>query len=147
MTIRVLRNDALDEICLSWNDSREEDLLPDGLVIPDCSQDQRFRNHALIAAREGGVRFYTGLPLMSSTGRQLGAIAVADRSPRECLKENKFRNLREHVTCVVRHLELVGANTQRYSGDSQGKEAAFLSNLGVPSTVSWELLSFSTRQR
>ncbi len=51
------------------------------LAIPDTLADPRTRE--LGAVTEGGLRFYAGVPLMSSEGHVLGSLCVADTYPRE----------------------------------------------------------------
>ncbi|OQR96515.1 hypothetical protein ACHHYP_15484 [Achlya hypogyna] len=50
-------------------------------VVPDASADSRFSASPRVTGREG-IRFYCGLPLVTMDGLVLGAVAVADSSPR-----------------------------------------------------------------
>ena len=52
------------------------------LVVPDAALDERFARSPLV---EGGamIRFYAGVPLLSSEGHAIGTLCVADTVPRE----------------------------------------------------------------
>ncbi len=51
-------------------------------VSPDLSQDERFKNHPMVC---GGpqLRFYVGLPLISTSGNALGTLCVFDTETKE----------------------------------------------------------------
>ena len=52
------------------------------LVVPDAREDERFFDHPWV----GGppyIRFYAGHPLATPDGRRIGALAIADVTPRE----------------------------------------------------------------
>ncbi|RYD40100.1 MAG: PAS domain S-box protein, partial [Verrucomicrobiaceae bacterium] len=51
------------------------------LVVPDATEDDRFRDNPLVKGREG-IRFYAGAPLLAN-GAVLGTLCVMDRKPRE----------------------------------------------------------------
>lgn len=51
------------------------------LVVPDATQDARFRDGALVRG-DPGVRFFAGVPIRSAGGSALGALCVFDRTPR-----------------------------------------------------------------
>ncbi len=53
----------------------------DLIYVPDADLDPSTRTHPLIAG-ESGLRFYAGVPLMSTDGFVLGALSVADYVPR-----------------------------------------------------------------
>lgn len=54
----------------------------DALVVPDATQDSRFRNNPMVE-KEGGFRFYAGVPLTTRLGHRVGALCVIDFAPRE----------------------------------------------------------------
>jgi CheY-like chemotaxis protein len=54
-------------------------LQSDVLIIPDPISDQRFVNSFLV--QQIGVRFYTGIPLITVDGYPIGTLAVMDRVP------------------------------------------------------------------
>lgn len=52
------------------------------LVVPDLRDDARFCNHALVA-REPGLRFYAGYPLMTEGGERIGSLCIRGTAPRQ----------------------------------------------------------------
>lgn len=60
------------------------------LIVEDASADAYFTNHPLVIAQDG-VRFYVGIPLLSSQGLALGALCVADTKPRKISVEELAR--------------------------------------------------------
>jgi GAF domain-containing protein len=50
------------------------------MIVNDVSQDARFCHSPV--AKQYGVRFYVGAPLVSSTGHRLGTLCFADSQPR-----------------------------------------------------------------
>ncbi|RHY31160.1 hypothetical protein DYB32_003716 [Aphanomyces invadans] len=51
------------------------------LLVPDAEMDARFAMSPLVTGKEH-IRFYYGLPLVTTTGALLGTVAVADNHPR-----------------------------------------------------------------
>lgn len=61
----------------------------DGIFeIADTRADERFATFAEVA-REGGIRFYAGAPLVTPEGFHLGAVCVMDRVPRRLDERQK----------------------------------------------------------
>ena len=56
-------------------------LQPTPMIVTDAAADPRFRDNDLVLG-ELGIRFYAGVPLISSEGVPLGALAVIDTRPR-----------------------------------------------------------------
>jgi serine/threonine-protein kinase len=85
------------------------------LVVEDTLRDPRFADNPLVTG-EPGIRFYAGVPLEVEEGSAVGALSVADRSPRT-LTERQLESLRRLAKQISRELrlrrdlELAGAAT------------------------------------
>jgi two-component system, cell cycle sensor histidine kinase and response regulator CckA len=75
---------------------------PDLLVVPDATQDERFRGNPDVT---GGpqIRFYAGVPLRNPEGHALGTLCVVDQVPRELTPDQAqaLRVLRTHVMTLL----------------------------------------------
>ncbi len=60
----------------------------DYFSINDASTDERFSTHPLVIS-EPHIRFYAGVPLLTSEGIVIGTLSVADRIPRELSPEQR----------------------------------------------------------
>jgi signal transduction histidine kinase len=76
----------------------------DLLVVPDARQDPRFADNPAVA-REGGVRFYAGAPLVTTDGYALGTLCVVDSRPRR-LDVEQLQALHALARQVTSQLEL-----------------------------------------
>jgi formate hydrogenlyase transcriptional activator len=58
----------------------------DLFIVPDVTQDERFDSNQMVMGATQ-VRFYAGMPLMTTEGHALGTLCVLDRIPRQLTKE------------------------------------------------------------
>ena len=73
-------------------------------IVPDATQDERFVSKQMVIG-DAQVRFYAGMPLMTTEGHALGTLCVFDRTPRQLTKEQGDA-LRVLAGEVVTELEL-----------------------------------------
>lgn len=78
--------------------------LGDLLVVPDLSQDDRFRELTYVAG-EPFCRFYAGMPLINPEGCALGTLCVVDFEPRQ-ITFAQGEAIRRLARQVVAQLEL-----------------------------------------
>ncbi|MCC8409857.1 GAF domain-containing sensor histidine kinase [Mucilaginibacter sp. UR6-1] len=57
--------------------------------IPDARQDDRFFDNPLVT-HDPSIRYYAGVPLVTSTGSRLGTLCVIDRVPRHLNERQRF---------------------------------------------------------
>ncbi len=62
------------------------------LIVEDATQDERFRESALVTAQPH-IRFYAGMPLGGESGAHLGTLCVLDTVPRQ-LKASQYNALK-----------------------------------------------------
>ncbi|MBT8147142.1 MAG: SpoIIE family protein phosphatase [Gammaproteobacteria bacterium] len=74
------------------------------LIVEDASKDKRFADNPLVTS-EPAIRFYAGVPLVTSTGHALGTLCVIDRKARQ-LSDAQQETLRALSRQVIAHLEL-----------------------------------------
>jgi hypothetical protein len=74
------------------------------LVVEDTLRDPRFADNPLVTG-DPNIRFYAGVPLEIEPGSAVGALSVADRSPR-ALTERQLESLRRLAKQVARELGL-----------------------------------------
>src|SRR5205814_675727 len=74
------------------------------MVVPDARRDERFADNPLVTG-EPHVRFYVGVPLVTSDGYTLGTLCVVDRVVRD-LSAEQMAALRALRRSVMSELEL-----------------------------------------
>jgi anti-anti-sigma regulatory factor len=79
-------------------------LQPDVFIVPDALADQRFAESPLVTDGPH-VRFYAGVPLISSDGHAVGALCVNDTIPRD-LHPDQVEALRTLGRQVMAQMEL-----------------------------------------
>lgn len=74
------------------------------LTVEDARQDERFHDNPLVTG-DPGIRFYAGMPLVTSEGHRLGALCAIDARPRH-LSDTQLKALEVLSRHVVALLEL-----------------------------------------
>src|SRR5580693_7683723 len=74
------------------------------LIVEDTLADARFADNPLVTG-DPHIRFYAGVPLEIEGGSAVGALSVADRSPRT-LTERQLESLRRLAKQISRELRL-----------------------------------------
>jgi CheY-like chemotaxis protein len=100
----------LDEIPRERSFSAHVILRSDILIVRDPIADATFRNNLLTA--EIGVRFFAGIPLITSSQQAIGAISVMDRVP-HLLTAEQIDSLQILARRVMHELELRNATELR----------------------------------
>ena len=86
------------------------------MVIEDTLRDPRFADNPLVTG-EPHIRFYAGVPLLVDEGSSVGALSVADRSPRT-ITPRQIASLQRLAAQVSRELRL-RRDLDRVTGSSR----------------------------
>lgn len=97
----------------------------DLFVVEDTSKDERFADNPLVTG-ELGIKFYTGMPLITPEGSAIGTLCVIDKTPRK-LSDMQQQTLRVLAKQVIAQFELrrrsAQIDSEKYRMD-QALEAA-----------------------
>jgi signal transduction histidine kinase len=84
------------------------------LVIPDIRDNCRFKQSKL-ADNLSGVRFYAGVPIVSSRGITIGSYCVMDKRPRKVgLDESSILFMKDMAETVMEHLSMVQSKSRHH---------------------------------
>jgi PAS domain S-box-containing protein len=112
-------------------------LRPGGLVVPDTTQDPRFRDNPLVKG-EPHLRFYAGALLETPEGLPLGTLCVLDYKPREFTEQQAFV-LRTLARQVMTQFDLRRA--LREKSQSEARLNLALDASGVVGTWDWDVVA------
>jgi signal transduction histidine kinase len=94
-------------------------LQEDLFEVPDTLQDSRFCDNPLVLDTPD-IRYYAGMPLVSSTGSRLGTLCVIDREPRRLTEKQRF-GLKVLANNVIKIAELRVKNKELYHATENQK--------------------------
>jgi signal transduction histidine kinase len=94
-------------------------------IVGDAAADPRFAGCPLVAGSPG-VRFYAGVPLRTSDGFRLGALAILDTGAREAPAPEQEAVLRGLAALVMAELELGLLAARAAEGERSRRRAALL---------------------
>lgn len=83
------------------------------LIVRNALEDERFRDNPLVTG-EPFIRFYAGVPLVTSDGYSLGTLCVIDDVPRTDIGPENLGVLEDLAEVIVEKLELRLQNAQTY---------------------------------
>lgn len=75
----------------------------DLMEVRDAKQDQRFHDNPFVTGQPN-IRFYAGMPLITSTGQKMGTLCVLDNKSRVLTESQKF-SLQILAKQVIRQME------------------------------------------
>lgn len=95
--------------------------------VSDTLEDNRFSDNPLVV-NEPCIRFYAGMPLVTSTGARLGTLCVIDKTPGQLSEPQKF-GLKVLANNVIRIAELRNKNkTLHYLSETQKRIISILAH-------------------
>ena len=89
------------------------------MIVRDAKEDERFCDNPLVTSSPD-IRFYAGVPLVTSQGQHLGTLCVIDRVPR-VLSADQLEAIQVLASNVMAHLDLRLSHKQirQYMDDLQ----------------------------
>ena len=92
----------------------------DAVTVPDLRTDARFVDNPFVAGPPH-LRFYAGVPLITSQGYALGTICAIDLSPRDLGPDQQraLRALARQVVCLLELRKSAKENAKLYDGAKQ----------------------------
>src|ERR1700761_1982340 len=80
------------------------------MMVENATKDRRFADNPMVTG-DPNVRFYAGMPLISSSGYKLGTLCVIDREPRILSPSQQF-SLEILAKQVTKQMEIKKLNSQ-----------------------------------
>lgn len=101
------------------------------LVVEDARNDPRFSDNPVVTG-EANIRFYVGIPIMTTDGFALGTLCVADTRPRALQSEEKaaLNDLAQLITNEIHHRERVVAS-QKIIFNTQSRFEGIFNNAAI----------------
>lgn len=95
--------------------------------VSDTLEDNRFNDNPLVL-NDPSIRFYAGMPLITSNGSRLGTLCVIDKMPGQLSEQQKF-GLKVLANNVIRIAELRNKNkTLHYLSETQKRIISILAH-------------------
>ncbi|RHY07485.1 hypothetical protein DYB36_003812 [Aphanomyces astaci] len=92
------------------------------LVVLDCHNDLRFMTNPLVCQGDIGIRFYVGVPLITSDGCIVGALSVVDTRPRTKVRQLDLHTLVLTAPTLMRRFEDLATAAALHSGQSSDEK-------------------------
>lgn len=93
------------------------------MVVPDATRDPRFADNPLVCG-ETNIRFYAGVPLVSTEGIPLGSLCVIDTTPRDGLTELQLEGLHVLAADVMKRLRDTREGAAMRAAEGEARRAA-----------------------
>ena len=109
---------------------RDKARTANALVVSDVHQDDRFHDNPYVL--RWGIRFYAGVPIMTSGGNTIGVYSVFSGSPRAALSVDELLLMEDVAATVYEHLKMVKSLYDRDRGDRMVEGlASFIEDLSA----------------